>query len=143
MSMHAKLPIWFWIIAIAGLLWTLMGVASYIMDVTMSEETLAKMPEAQRAIYETRPSWVVGLYAVAVFAALIGAAALALRKKLAVPFFGVSLAAVIVQMGYVLFGMSVVATLGATAAIFPAVIVILGAFLLWFSMQAQSKGWLS
>lgn len=143
MSMQSsKLPAWFWIVTAAALLWTLTGVASYIMDVAMSEETLAKMPDAQRAIYETRPSWVVGLYAIAVFTALIGAAALALRKKLAVPLFGVSLAAVIVQFGYVLFGMSVIATLGATAAIFPAVIVVLGAFLLWFSMQAASKGWL-
>lgn len=138
----AKLPVWFWVVTVIAVLWTLMGVASYVMDVTMSEETLAKMPEAQRAIYKTRPSWVVGLYAIAVFTALIGAAALALRKKLAVPFFGVSLAAVIVQFGYVLFGMSVVATLGASAAIFPAVIVVIGALLLWFSMQSASKGWL-
>lgn len=143
MSMQSsKLPTWFWVVTIIAVLWTLMGVASYIMDVTMSEETLAKMPEAQRTIYETRPSWVVGLYAIAVFSALIGAGALALRKKVAVPFFGVSLAAVVVQMGYVLFGMSVIATLGVGAAIFPAVIVVLGAFLLWFSMQAKSKGWL-
>lgn len=138
-----KLPVWFWVIAVAGLLWTLMGVASYFMDVTMSEETLAAMPQAQREIYETRPSWVVGLYAIAVFTALIGAIALVMRKRLAVPFFGVSLAAVIVQFGYVLFGMSVIATLGASAAIFPAVIVILGAVLLWFSMQSTSKGWLN
>lgn len=144
MSMQTtKLPVWFWVIAVAGLLWTLMGVASYFMDVTMSEETLAAMPQAQREIYETRPSWVVGLYAIAVFTALIGAVALVMRKRLAVPFFGVSLAAVIVQMAYVLFGMSVIATLGVTAAIFPAVIVILGAFLLWFSMQSKSKGWLA
>lgn len=143
MSMQSsKPPAWFWIVTVLAVLWTLVGVASYVMDVTMSEETIAKMPEAQRAIYETRPSWVVGLYAIAVFTALTGAAALAFRKKLAVPFFGVSLAAVITQMGYVLFGMSVIATLGATAAIFPAVIVIIGAALLWFSMQAKSKGWL-
>jgi hypothetical protein len=143
MSMQStKLPVWFWVIAVAGLLWTLMGVASYVMDVTMSEEALAAMPQAQRDIYATRPSWVVGLYAVAVFGALIGAIALVMRKSFAVPFFGVSLAAVVVQMAYVLFGMSVIATLGVTAAIFPAVIVVIGALLLWFSMQSKSKGWL-
>lgn len=140
--MHAKLPTWFWVVAIAGLLWTLMGVASYFMDVAMSEETLARMPEAQREIYEARPSWVVGVYAVAVFSALIGGIALVMRKSFAVPAFGVSLAAVIVQFGFVLFGMNVIAAFGATAAIFPAVIVILGAFLLWFSMRSKAKGWL-
>jgi hypothetical protein len=140
--MQTKLPTWFWVVAVAGLLWTVMGVASYFMDVMMSEETLAKMPEAQREIYEARPSWIVAVYAVAVFSALIGGVALVMRKSFAVPAFGVSLVAVIVQFGFVLFGMNVIATLGATAAIFPAVIVILGALLLWFSMQSKSKGWL-
>ncbi len=142
MTMQTKLPTWFWVVAVAGLLWTVMGVASYFMDVMMSEETLAKMPEAQREIYEARPSWIVAVYAVAVFSALIGGVALVMRKSFAVPAFGVSLVAVIVQFGFVLFGMNVIATLGATAAIFPAVIVILGALLLWFSMQSKSKGWL-
>ncbi|SNT73439.1 hypothetical protein [Amphiplicatus metriothermophilus] len=108
----------------------------------MSEETLAKMPETQREIYETRPSWIVGLYAVAVFSAFAGAVFLALKKRWATPLFGVSLVAVVAQMGYVLFGMKVIATLGASAAIFPAVIVIIGAFLFWFSMRAKARGWL-
>ena len=137
-----KLPVWFWVIAGAALLWTIIGVASFYMDATMSEETLAKMPQAQREIYEARPSWVFGLYAVATISALLGAVALLMRKRIATPLFGASLVAVIVQMGYVLFGMSVIATLGVSAAVFPGVIVIIGAFMLWFSLQSKSKGWL-
>ncbi|MBB5519344.1 small-conductance mechanosensitive channel [Amphiplicatus metriothermophilus] len=141
-DMSIKPPVWFWVVAAAAIVWTLIGVASYFMDVTMSEETLAKMPETQREIYETRPSWIVGLYAVAVFSAFAGAVFLALKKRWATPLFGVSLVAVVAQMGYVLFGMKVIATLGASAAIFPAVIVIIGAFLFWFSMRAKARGWL-
>ncbi len=135
-------PLWFKIAVGAAILWTLAGVFAYYSDVTMSAETLAAMPEAQREIYETRPTWVVGAYAIAVFAALAGAILLALRKKLATPLFAVSLAAVIVQMGFVLFGMNVIATLGASAAIFPAVIVILGAAMFWLSMTGQKRGWI-
>ena len=142
MSMQAKLPVWFWGVAVAAIVWSLMGVASYIMDVTMSEEALAKMPEEQREIYVTRPSWIVGVYAIAVFGSLAGAVLLALRKTLATPFFAASFAAVVVQFGFVLFGMDIIAKLGAGAAIFPGVIAIIGAFLLWFSMQAKTKGWL-
>ena len=137
-----KPPAWFWVATVLAIIWTLMGVASYMADVTMSEETLAAMPAEQREIYEARPSWIVAVYAVAVFSALIGAGLLALRKNLATPFFAVSLAAVIVQFGFVLFGMDVIAKLGAGAAIFPAVIVILGALMLWFSLRAKAKGWL-
>lgn len=142
MSTQAKLPAWFWVITVGAIIWTLVGVASYITDVTMSDEALGALPVEQREIYEARPAWVVGVYAIAVFSALIGAVMLALRKSLATPFLGASLAAVIVQFGFVLFGMNAIATLGASAAIFPGVIVIIGAFMLWFSMQAKTRGWL-
>lgn len=138
----AKLPVWFWIVAVAAIIWTLIGVASYIMDVTMSEEAMAQMSEAERQILEARPTWLFALYAIAVFSALFGAASLALRKNWAVPLFGVSLVVVVVQMAYVLFGLNALATLGMNAAIFPAVIIVIGAFLLWFSMNAKGKGWL-
>ncbi len=141
-SPTSKLPVWYTIAAVAALVWTIAGVASFVMDITMSEEALAAMPEAQRSIYETRPFWVVALYAIAVICAFAGAAALLVRKKLAVPFFGASLAAVILQMTYVLFGMKAVATLGAASAIFPSIVTIIGALMLWFSIQAKAKGWL-
>ncbi|MEZ5894506.1 MAG: hypothetical protein R3C58_15340 [Parvularculaceae bacterium] len=142
-AMNAKPPLWFTIAVIAAILWTLAGVGAYLADVTMGEEAMAKLPEAQRVLYETRPTWVVALYAIAVFSALAGAVLLFLRKRLSTPLFGVSLAAVVLQMGYVLFGMNAIATLGASAAAFPAVIVILGAAMLWLSMAAKAKGWLS
>ena len=136
-------PLWFKIAVGAAVLWSLAGVGAYIGDVTMSEETLAAMPEAQRALYETRPGWVVGAYAIAVFSALAGAILLVLKKKTATPLLGLSLVAVIVQMGFVLFGMGVIATLGVSAAIFPAIIITLGAAMLWLSMTGQKHGWLS
>lgn len=137
-----SMPLWFKIAVGAAILWTLTGVFAYYSDVTMSEETLATMPEAQRAMYETRPGWVIGAYAIAVFAALAGAVLLAFRNKLATPFFAVSLVAVMVQMGFVLFGMGAIATLGVSAAIFPAIIVILGAAMLWLSLTGQQRGWI-
>ena len=138
-----SIPMWFKISIGAAFLWTLAGVYAYYSDVTMTEETLAAMSEAQQSVYDTRPGWLVGVYAIAVFTGLAGAILLALRKKLATPLFGVSLAAIIVQMGYVLFGMNAITTLGASAAIFPAVITILGAAMLWLSMSASGKGWIN
>ncbi|GJL92392.1 hypothetical protein [Hyphococcus sp.] len=137
-----KLPVWFWVIAAIALLWNLIGVYAYWADVTMSEEAIAKMSAVEQELYNARPSWLTGAYAIAVFAGVLGSVALVLRRNYAMPLFGLSLAAIIIQMGYVLFGMNAIALLGASTAIFPAVITIIGVFLLWFSMQSKSKGWL-
>ncbi len=143
MSEHEiKLPVWFWVIAGVALVWNLMGVGAYLADVNMSDEAIAKMPEAEQALYNARPAWLFGAYAVAVFAGLAGAVALALRRRFATPIFGASLAAIIIQMGYVLFGMNAIGVLGAGAAVMPAAITVIGAFLVWFSMNAGTKGWL-
>jgi ABC-type spermidine/putrescine transport system permease subunit II len=80
---------------------------------------------------------------VAVFAGLAGSIALALRKSLATTAFGVSLAALIVQMGYQFAIAKAAAVLGTTSLIMPAVITAIAVALLWFSMHANRLGWLS
>ena len=56
----------FWIIAAIALVWNLMGVAAYLMQMTMSDEAIAALPEAQRALHESTPAWATGAYALAV-----------------------------------------------------------------------------
>ena len=67
LTANKTIPRSFWIISIVALVWNALGVMSYLMSVMMSPETLAAMPEEQRAMYETMPAWVTGAYAVAVF----------------------------------------------------------------------------
>lgn len=138
----SSVPKWFWIVAGVALLWNLMGVGAYIADVTRTDEALAKLPEAQQALYAAQPVWVTGAYAIAVFAGLLGSAALLFRKGLATPLFAVSLAAVIVQFGYLFLAMNVFAVMGAAAAVFPVVIIVIAAFLTWFSIQAKARAWI-
>lgn len=143
MTTASPLPIWFKIACYAALLWTLLGVASYLMDVTMSEEALANLPAAEQELYSRRPAWVVALYAVAVFGALLGAIGLLMRRKWSTPLFALSLGAVLVQFVFVLFVLGAIALLGWTAAIFPVVIVIFGAAMLQMARIAGTRGWLS
>jgi hypothetical protein len=138
-----KLPVWFWVIAGIAVVWNLMGVYAYWMDATMTEEALSALPEAERNLRAATPAWVTGAYAIAVFCGLLGSVALAVRKNWAVPLFGVSFVAVVVQMGFVLFGMNAISILGASAAVFPVIIFLIAAFLAWFSMDAKKKGWIS
>ena len=68
---------------------------------------------------------------------------LCLQKKLATPLFAISLAAAFVQFVYVSFGMNSVELMGASSLIFPTVIILLGAFELWFSMLSTKRGWIT
>lgn len=137
-----KAPVWFWIIAVLAVVWNAMGVFAYISDATMSAETLAKYPPAEQTLIEARPSWIFGVYAIAVFAGLVGAIFLLAKKSWAVPLFVVSLAAVVVQMSYIVFGMNLVGALGLSAALMPTVILIIAAFLVWWSLYANARAWL-
>jgi hypothetical protein len=136
-------PGWFRIVAIVGLLWNAFGVVSYLMHVTISEASLAAMPAAERELFEAFPAWVTGAFAIAVFAGLAGALGLVLRKRWSVPLLGLSLLAIILQMGYTLFVSDMLAVMGASAAILPVVIVVVGAAMFWLARTASTRGWLS
>ena len=142
-STNGKVPALFRIVAIAAVVWNILGVMAYYMDVTMSAEAIAALPEAQQALYAARPAWVTGAFAVAVFAGLAGSILLALRKNLAVTIFVISLAAVITQMSYVFAFSNSIDVMGAGSAAMPALITAIAAALVWFSMHAKNKGWTS
>ncbi len=132
----------FWIIGALALAWNLIGVATYLMSVTMSPEGLAAMPEAERALHTSVPAWVTSAYAIAVFSGTLACVALLMRKAWAVPVFLLSLVAIIVQMGYGLFGTEMLAVQGGTAAILPVLLISVAIYLVSFSRSAKDRGWI-
>lgn len=133
----------FWIISIIALIWNLMGVFAYIAQVNMSDEIIAALPEAERALYENVPAWVTGAFAIAVFGGALGCILLLLRKKLATSVLIISLIGIIAQMIYN-FGMSKAAEVyGPGGMIMPAMVVLIGVFLVWYAKQTTAKGWMS
>lgn len=132
----------FWIISVVALVWNLLGIMSYVMQVSMTPEQLAEMQDAERLLYSGIPAWVTGAYAIGVFGGTLGSIALLLRKAWAVPVFIVSLVAIVVQMGHALLMTDAVEVLGPTAAIMPLVITAVAAFLVWYALSARKKGWL-
>lgn len=142
MATQGTLPKSFWVVAWLAVIWNLVGVATYFMEVTTSDEAIAALPEAQQALYAARPAWVIGAFAIAVFAGLAGSILLALRKRLAVTVFALSLAAILAQMFYSLALSDMLAVMGAGAAMLPIVIIVIAAFLVWYSIRVRGKGWL-
>lgn len=142
-SAHTRPPRWYWIAAGLILAWMLVGVAAWLADLMMDEAAFAELSDAQRSLYERRPGWLFRVYGVAVIAGLAGALGLLLRRDWAVLALGLSLAAVVIQMGYTFTAMDAIGALGAAAALpFPLLILGIGAASLWLSLHARRRDWL-
>ena len=122
----------FWIVAIAGLIWNLMGSMNYIMHT--NPETVAQMPDVYQMIINGRPSWATGGFAIAVFGGSVGCILLLLRKNVAVPVFMLSLAGIVLTVIHatMLVGMVPSSILS----------VLVGGALLWYATIARRKNWL-
>ena len=133
----------FWIIGTIALIWNLLGVFAFIGQMNMTPEMLEALPETERALYENVPSWVNIVFAIAVFGGALGSVLLLLKKKLATPVFIISLFGIIAQMVYNFILSKAADVYGPGGMIMPAMVVLIGVFLVWYSKQATSKGWVS
>lgn len=132
----------FWIVGGLALVWNLIGVATYLMSVMTSEESLAAMSEAERALFAGTPAWATGAYAIAVFGGTLASVALLLRKAWAVPLFALSLLAILMQMAHALIGTDLLAVKGTGAAFMPVLIIAIAVYLLWYAQGSKRLGWL-
>jgi len=89
----------FWIISVATLLFNVMGVINYF--VQMNTDSLASFPESYRPISEGRPAWATAAFAIAVFGGSLGCLLLLLRKSAAFYVLIASLLGVIVSMMHI------------------------------------------
>ncbi|HXH01309.1 MAG TPA: hypothetical protein VNI56_03865 [Xanthomonadaceae bacterium] len=128
--------------AILALLWTLMGVASYLFHVTLSPEAIAALPAGQARLMNMTPAWVNGAFAIATWSGLLGAIGLLLRRRWARGLFVLSLIALLIQFGWVFLVARGHELMGPSSALFPAIIAALGIILIWFASDAAKRGWL-
>lgn len=124
-------------------LWMTIGVLALGADLATTPEQAAQLTEAQQRLRNARPDWLMAVYGVATFGGLIGAIGLLLRRAWCIPTLLVSFIAVMIQFGYITFGMDSIALLGlAEATAFPAFIVAIGGVSLWYATRAKANGWL-
>ncbi len=131
----------YWIISGLALAWNLLGVMAYLMQMTMTPETLAAMSEAERTLYADMPSWVTGAYAVAVFGGTLGCIALLLRKAWSIPLFALSLVGILLQMGYTLLVANTIEIMGASIVVMPLLIILFAVYLIMFSRSSKAQGY--
>ena len=136
----APLPRWFRPAAVIAIIWNAFGVAMYLSTVGMFGDPNAGLSEAERAANAAIPSWIIGAFATGTFAGLIGSIGLLLRKAWAQPVLIVSLVALLVMEGWIIFLSGAVDMFGLAVPI----AVTAGAILLaWLATHARSRGWIS
>lgn len=137
-------PTWYWVAAIIALLWSIMGCASYVREMTLTAEQIAALPQAQRELNAWQPGWLKGVFAIAVWSGLAGAVALLLRKAWAVPAFTISVIGIVILFGYVFAASGIFQKMSVVeAAGFPIFIFLAGLAMLYFARSSRAKGWLN
>ena len=142
-ELDSKAPKWFMIVAGILLVWNLLGVMAYVMQVMMSPETLAALPEEQRQLYENTPVWATAAFAVAVNFGALGCALLLLRRNLAGLFLQLSLAGVLVQMFHSFFMSKSFEVFGPGGLVMPVMVIAIAIYLVALAAKAKTNRWTS
>lgn len=140
---NVKSPAWFMIAAAIFLVWNLFGVMAYIMQVTMSPDAIAALPDEERLLIETTPAWATAAFAVAVNGGALGCLLLLLKRSLAGFFLQLSLAGVLVQMFHSFFMSQSYEVYGPGGMAMPVMIIAVAIYLVILAAIAKSNGWTS
>ena len=144
MTVNGRRPWHLWLIGIIGLLWSLMGVVSFMLTQMKVEAVMSQFPPQQRAYFESFPLWVVALWAISLFGSVVGCLLLLLKNRLAFPvLLAAVIAAALFNLGglFLLGGMEVMRETGGLGfTVFP---ILFAAFLAYYARAMRVKGVLS
>jgi hypothetical protein len=136
-------PKWFVFLVIVLTIWNLMGVMAFVMQMTMTAEQIAALPEKEQMLYQDIPLWVNIAFGCAVFGGALGCIALVLKKAIALPILFISLAGVIVQMFHAFVIANSFEVYGPGGTIMPIMVVVVALYLVWLANNSKVKGWLA
>jgi hypothetical protein len=132
-------PAWYWVVAVAGLLFELAGCYAYYLQVTVDP---ASMALDQQALAEAMPAWILIAYGLAVAIGLIGAIGLLLRHRFAASALLVSLIAIVVQFGGILIVPELRQSMSSDQFLGPLLIFLIAYGLWHFARLAARRGWI-
>lgn len=97
-----RTPWHLWLVGVLSLLWNGFGAFDFIQTTTRGEAYMraAGFDDAMVAYYEAMPGWMYVPWTLGVWGAVIGSVMLLLRRRWAVPAFGLSLLGVLVSLIY-------------------------------------------
>jgi hypothetical protein len=127
----ARPPAWLRIVGFVALLWNLIGVAFYLGSVgVLGGPFVPPEPESWM------PVWVTAAYAIGAFGGALGSLGLALLRKWSKPVLWISLIALVVDWGWIMFSS------GAGVQPLGVVVLIVAVLLVWLASMARRRKWL-
>ena len=138
---EGRTPVHLWIVGILALLCNAFGCYDYLMTETANAAYLANYAPDQLDYFNSLPAWLVAPWALGVWGGLIGSILLLMRNRYAVWAFGLSLLGCIVVVAYEMLATTMPASMTeGMMGIMPWVILVIAAFLLWYSLSEEKKG---
>jgi hypothetical protein len=132
-------PAWFRIVALLAVLWNAFGVFQYLSSVGLLGDPTVGLSESERAAVASIPAWITAAFAIGTFAGLAGSLGLLMRKRWAWPLLLLSLVALIVLEGWIVFLSGLVEMFGLAV---PVSVTLIAILLAWLAHHARQRGWL-
>lgn len=142
-SVPNRTPVWFRIIAIVAVLWNLIGLMSFALQVAMDDATIADLQQDQRELIQATPDWATIAFGVAVICGTAGSMLLVLRNKAAVVVLWLSLIGVLVQNTHNFFLSDALEVYGPQVIVLPVVVIVIAIGLVVLSSRAKRDDWLT
>ena len=136
-----RTPVHLWIVGVLGLVWNGFGAFDYLMSKLQGETWYRQMgmTDAQIAYMDAFPFWMMIVWPVGVWGAVLGTLLLLRRSRTAAPVFALSLAAFVVSLIYSYLLSDGAAVMGETA--YMQLVVLAGClFFAWYSRAMARKG---
>jgi len=135
----------FWLIGGAALIWNLLGIYAYYMQVTATPDTwgAAGYSAEQIAALQAIPAWATGASGLATTCGVLASVLLLLRKSLAETIFMVSLFGLLLQNLHAFVLADTIAAFGMVPVYIQTTVMIIALLLIWYARRAKAKGWLS
>ena len=138
-KLNGKPPTSYYMVAGAFLVWNLIGLTFYYLQVTMTPEAMAaSLTPEQVAFMNNEPTWATAAYATAVNAGVIGALLLLCRKSLARPLFILSFIAVLLQDLNAFVLNDAIEVWGTSGLYLPAVVIVICVTEIWYSSSVAN-----
>ena len=133
----------FWIVSIIAVVWNLIGIFAFMGQAFVSSAMLAELPAEQAEFIRNTPQWFIGIFAIATVTGLIGSILLILRRKSATTLFFISVAGVLIQMGYSVFATEALQIYGIIQGlVMPLIVILIAFYLCFFSLRSSKQGYL-
>lgn len=130
---------WIKPVLITALLWNILGILAFVMQLFLSPEMISKLPEEQQLAYNSQPLWATLAFAIAVFGGALGCVLLLFKKSLARLTLIISLAAVLAQQYYNFMIINSINLFGISAIFMPIAVTKIAIALVYLSFHLKQQ----